>query len=103
MSTLGILGPYFFEKKPNVACSVNSERYREMLLRYVEPLLRTDSRYRKFYSTMWWQQDGVSVHTAKETLPLLRRMFTRHRLISRGTAFPWPPRSPDLTAPDFFL
>lgn len=35
-------------------------------------------------------------------MDLLRPMFP-NRLISKGGDFGWPPRSPDLTAPDFFL
>ena len=50
----------------------------------------------------WWQQDGAIAHTARATMQMLTVMF-QDRIISRNSAFPWPPRSPDLTAPDFFL
>ncbi|CAK9820285.1 hypothetical protein ANTPLA_LOCUS10537 [Anthophora plagiata] len=51
---------------------------------------------------MWFQQDGATVHTARETMALLRDIFGE-RIISRNSDFNWPPRSPDLTAPDCFL
>ncbi|CAK9821562.1 hypothetical protein ANTRET_LOCUS270 [Anthophora retusa] len=51
---------------------------------------------------MWFQQDGATAHTARSTMDTLRGIFGE-RIISRNLAFNWPPRSPDLTAPDFFL
>jgi hypothetical protein len=43
---------------------------------------------------------------SKMVLPLTQREFSwlfPQRLISRYGDVPWPPRSPDLSAPDFFL
>ena len=51
---------------------------------------------------MWFQQDGTTAHTARATIKLLRQTFG-HRIISRNTEILWPPRSPDLTPPDYFL
>ena len=51
---------------------------------------------------MWFQQDDVTPHTAKETIRILKDFF-RGRLISRFGDLNWPARSPDLTASDFFL
>jgi len=53
-------------------------------------------------STLWFQQDGATPHTAVISIAALRRLFPQ-RVISRFGDVPWPPRSPDLTAPDFFL
>ncbi|EFN84939.1 hypothetical protein EAI_03860, partial [Harpegnathos saltator] len=50
-----------------------------------------------------WQQDGATAHTAQDTMAALRRVFGPNRLISRGSRFPWPRRSPDLSAADYFL
>ena len=47
----------------------------------------------------WFQQDGASCHTANETMDMLRGFFG-NKIISKNL---WPPRSPDLTSPDFFL
>jgi len=41
-------------------------------------------------------------HTAAISIAALRRLFPQ-RVISGFGDVPWPPRSPDLTAPDFFL
>jgi len=40
-------------------------------------------------------------HTAVISIAALRRFFPQ-RVISRFGDVPWPPRSPDLTAPTFF-
>ncbi len=46
-----------------------------------------------------FQQNGVTAHTAQETIAFLKD-FIGDCLISRSL---WPPRSPDLSAPEFFL
>ena len=51
---------------------------------------------------MWFQQDGATAHTARATMDLLRQIFGE-RIISRNSEIVWPSRSPDLTAPDYFL
>ena len=50
---------------------------------------------------LWLQQDEATPHTARKTMAILRAAFPC--LISRFGDVPWPPRSPDLTPPDFFL
>ena len=47
----------------------------------------------------YFQQDGATCHTSNESLDLIASVFD-DRIISRNL---WPPRSPDLTTPDFFL
>lgn len=90
-----IIGPYFFEDPDENAVTVTGERYREMLVNFVRPEIANMVGY-------WWQQDGATAHTARATMQMLTVMF-QDRIISRTADFPWPPRSPDLTAPDFFL
>jgi hypothetical protein len=51
---------------------------------------------------MWFQQDGATAHTAKASMTAVRQMFPQH-VVSRFGDVPWPPRSPDLSACDFFL
>jgi hypothetical protein len=51
---------------------------------------------------MFYQQDGSTSHTGLETKQLLKQTFPNH-VISRFGDTEWPPRSPYLTAPDFFL
>ena len=49
-----------------------------------------------------FQQDGVTAHTARASMTVVRQMFPQH-VVSRFGDVPWPPRSPDLSACDFFL
>ncbi|GFU34813.1 uncharacterized protein TNCV_2320061 [Trichonephila clavipes] len=51
---------------------------------------------------LWFQQDGATCHTARATIDLLKDTFG-DRLISRFGPANWPPRSCDLTPPDYFL
>ena len=92
VASFGVIGPYFFDG------SFNGERYRNMLNEFFLPQLR---RKRRITST-WFQQDGATCHTATETMNWLRKHF-RSQIISRGSDFSWPPRSPDLSCCDFFL
>ena len=52
--------------------------------------------------TLWFQQDGATAHTAVISIAVLRRLFLQ-QVISCFGDVPWPPRSPDLTAPESFL
>ena len=49
-----------------------------------------------------FQQDGAPALTTKVNLHWLRRVFG-NRVVSKGCDMTWPPRSPDLTPPDYFL
>jgi len=51
---------------------------------------------------MWFQQDGATAHTTRASMTFVRPMFPQH-VVSRFDHVPWPPRSPDLCACDFFL
>ncbi|XP_073979190.1 uncharacterized protein isoform X1 [Rhodnius prolixus] len=92
VASWGIIGPYFFDG------TVNGERYGEMLNLFLIPQLRRKRRLNR----TWFQQDGATCHTAALTLALLKETFGI-RLLSRSSDFAWPPCSPDLTVPDFFL
>lgn len=92
-----IIGPFFFENDDGEAISVNGDRYRSM----VDTFLRSEVENNGL-EDYWFQQDGATAHTARETINLLNEMFPG-RLVSKNGDFDWPPRSPDLTAPDFFL
>ena len=50
----------------------------------------------------WFQQDGAPPHTSRITIDFLKNLFPG-RLMSKSGDLDWPPRSPDLTPPDFFL
>lgn len=95
VSSTRIIGPYFFEVNGQ-AVTVTSDRYADMLTNFFEPQLHDDERQH------WFQQDGATSHTADVSLAVCRRIFPGH-LISRRGDINWPARSPDLTAPDYFL
>lgn len=96
ISTSGIIGPYFFEEN-NQTVTVNSDRYVEMLETFFVPEARRIGLH-----NIMFQQDGATAHTALRSMDTLRRLFPG-RLISRFGDIHWPARSPDLSAPDFFL
>ena len=52
-------------------------------------------------SSVWFQQNGATAHTAKASMSVLREMNPRH--VSRGGDVPWSARSPDLSACDNVL
>lgn len=92
-----VIGPYFFEDAAGNAITVTGERYRTMLRKFLIPSLDELG-----LEHIWFQQDGATAQTARDTMDLLRDAFPDH-VISRFGDFPWPARSPDLTCPDFFL
>jgi len=100
IASFGLLGPYFFEDNEGAAVNVTSERYVAMLRNFCEPGLR-----RRWIdpSSLWFQQDGATAHTARASMNVLRKMFLHKYVISRGGDVPWPARSPDLSAYDYFL
>ena len=51
---------------------------------------------------IWFQQDGVTCHTAEATLVVVRPIF-EDPIISRRADVVWPPRSCDLTPLDYYL
>ena len=53
-------------------------------------------------ASMWFQQDGATVHTARASMTAVGVAFPNH-VISRFGVLPWPPRSPDLSLCDFYL
>ncbi|KAL0860440.1 hypothetical protein ABMA27_009829 [Loxostege sticticalis] len=79
------------------AITVTGERYRTMLREFLIPSLD-----KLGLEHIWFQQDGATAHTARDTMDLVRDAFPG-RVISRFGDLPWPARSPDLTSPDFFL
>ena len=91
-----IIGPYFFEDEEGNQVTVTGARYRTMIQDFLEPWVQAKPEQ------MWFQQDGATAHTARESIQMLQNIF-QDRIISRGCEINWPPRSPDLTSPDFFL
>lgn len=92
-----LIGPYFFEE------NVNRYTYLELLRDHLPVLLEDVDLATK--QRMWLQQDGAAPHFAL----IVRAFLNTHypgRWIGRGSPRPgheWPPCSPDMTSPDFFL
>lgn len=88
---------YFFENEDGQAVTVDGERYRTMLRDFLWPAIMNMD-----LDNVWFQQDGATCHTARETIHLLQTRF-EGKLLSRNGDVNWPPRSCDLTPLDFFL
>jgi hypothetical protein len=76
-----------------------------MLEEILVPILEEDSP-----DDMLFQQDGALPHFRKEVTDFLnskfsdlKSQFSRYTWIGRSEPIAWPPRSPDLTPPDFFF
>jgi hypothetical protein len=72
--------------------TLNAETYQELIQQFIA-LLQMDER------KCWFQQDSATAHTAASTMEILHKFFSEN-LIFKGF---WPPRSSDLSSPDFFL
>ena len=98
LSTLGIIGPLFFEENKKTV-TVTAERYLKVLKCFNTELQTSFSGYK---SKVWFQQDGASPHTAHIIRDWLKKVF-QGRIVSKHFPFEWAPHSPDLSPPDFFL
>jgi hypothetical protein len=99
VSAFGVFGPCFLQNATGQSVTVTSDRYVEPLREFLNDelcRLRVDTRLD------WFQQDGATTHTAQNSMAVVRRLFLQH-VISRFRDDEWPPRSPDLSACDFFL
>lgn len=88
-----IIGPYFFNE------TLRGNMYLHFLQNEL-PLLLEDIDL-ETRGQMIFQHDGCPAHFA---VPVREYLNRRYRLwIGRGSVFPWPARSPDLTVLDFYL
>ncbi|XP_050306139.1 uncharacterized protein LOC126743197 [Anthonomus grandis grandis] len=88
-----IIGPFIFQR-------VNGAVYLNFLSNELPPPLEEVPlaiRRDRFY-----QHDGCPSHFARDVRQFLDLTYPA-RWIGRGSVFPWPPRSPDLTVLDFYL
>jgi hypothetical protein len=88
ISRCRIVGPVFFFHD-----TLNTARYLQIFNEFVNQI--DDYEVQNGY----FQQDGATYHTSHESMTEIRSFFG-DRIISKDL---WPPRSPDLTPPDFFL
>lgn len=89
-----IIGPYFFER------SLTGNSFLEFL-RNELPVLLEDVPL-DIRQNMFLQLDGCPAHFANNVKEYLNEAYP-YRWIGRGSLFPWPARSPDLTCVDFYL
>ena len=73
--------------------TLNTARYLKIFNEFVDQL--DDDELRNGY----FQHDGATCHTSDESMTEIESSFD-DRIISKAL---WPPRSPDLSRPDFFL
>ena len=99
ISSTGVIGPIWLEDQDGSAATVTAKRYCKVLHRFWGLLQRCCADN---INIQWLQQDGAPAHTARESLDWIQNHFG-NRVISKKTIHEWPPRSPDLTPPDFFL
>jgi len=66
----GVIGPYFFENVAGNAVTVNGVRYRNRITEFLWPQLDGMDM-----EGTWFQQDGATCHTVRETMQLLREKF----------------------------
>ena len=88
MSRRRRVGPIFFSE------TLNSQRSCGNIVYLFIAQLKADE-----INKAYLQQDGATAHTAHVSVVLLDDVFA-DRIISKTI---WPPRSPDLSPPDFFL
>ena len=74
----GVIGPYFLENEARNAVTVNGVSYRNKITEFLWPKLDDIEM-----EVMWFQQDGATCYTARETTELLREKFPG-RVISRN-------------------
>ena len=98
ISSFGIIGPYFFEDEREKAVTVTGPRYIHML----ENVLGPELAHHPVTEETFFQQDGATSQTAKDSMAAVRNFFPNH-VISRYGDITRLARSPDLSACDFFL
>ncbi|WP_370716200.1 hypothetical protein [Sphingomonas sp. IW22] len=87
ISKLKLIGPIFFHE------TINSVRYLKIFNDFISKLTEEE------ISSGYYQQDNARPHVSNLSLSRIHEIF-EDRLISKNL---WPPRSPDLTPPDYFL
>ena len=88
----GIIGPFFFEG------TVTGATYLAMLQSQFWPEFVALPNHHNIF----FQQDGAPPHYALAVRQWLNEHL-KDKWIGRRGPIDWPPRSPDLTPPDFFL
>lgn len=92
-----IIGPFFIDG------NLDSAKYVLLLHHQIVPAMRASAARQNIdWNDVIFQQDGAPAHFARIVRQYLDLVFP-NRWIGRSGPILWPPRSPDLTALDFFL
>lgn len=74
--------------------TIKSERYcSDILHAFIGQMTSDEINY------SWFQEDGATAHTSGRSMHFFKEIFG-DRIISKDV---WPPHSPDLNPPDFYL
>ena len=88
------IGPYMFDQNSN------GHSYLQLLRGHLPGLLKNVDLATK--QRMWLQQDSAAPHYAFIVRAFLNNHYN-NGWIRRSGPVAWPPCSPDLTSPDFYL
>lgn len=107
---IGVVGPFFVDEinvegltakeKGKSPRSLTGAKYARLIRDSILPEIYQSIPEHQVKQMYWWQQDGAGPHVTKEPLALLRSIFG-NKIMSRKTAYQWPPRSPDLSPLDY--
>ena len=93
----GIIGSFSFENEHGETVTVNGDRYRNILKKFLFTKIEEED-----IGNIWFQQDGDTCHTDEAILDVLRPVF-EDRIISHRADVVWPTRSCDLTPLEYYL
>lgn len=92
-----VIGPFFING------NLDGDKYILLLHHQIVPAMQASAARQNIpWTEVIFQQDGAPAHYAVLVRRYLDLIFP-NRWIGRLGPIPWPPRSPDLTALDFFL
>lgn len=98
ISTIGIIGPYFFENHHENASTVNDTCYTDLINQFLIQQLNMFPQ-----NNSWFQQDDATSHTARALIhSSIRRLF-RGRIVSKRGHTEWSPKTADLLLCDYCL
>ena len=95
----GVLSPSEASGGHTFSSNGHFPRYNKMLNNFLLPALQ--QRAIPLHRT-WFQQDSATDYTCRASIHTQKEIFGS-RVISKNASVAWPPRSPDLSVPDFFL
>jgi hypothetical protein len=68
-----VIGPCFFEDEMGTELMVTGDHYRVMFTTFLAPAVERMTMNQE--QSLWFQQDGATCHTARESMACLRQLF----------------------------